>query len=523
VYTGHNEFYGIYGVGNRPTPLANQVHYTLMQWRIPRMMRSGLDWVRGRQVSATDLMEIMAKRGAVVPGDRRRLYAREHLRQNLRRVADTCRRHAVPVIFCTLVANVAGFAPVGSSPVPEEATYRDAWEPAVAAGASLVTGATIGHEQAASALESLDAARGLSADHAWLCYLRGRALAALGRIPESRDAFERSRELDTMPWRAPAAHNDVIRAEASRAGAYLADVEAAFVAASPPQGIGWELMSDHVHPAVPGQALLARTVLAALVATSSGAGLELERVDDDDRYLERLGYLPVERVRVAQAMSELLASPPMDRYNHHNAERFGQRATALWQGLSPQEQAGARKWMRHRAEVPLVLDVADELFTASDLEAAAAHYRASRLEAPLTPRGDLWAAVQLGWCRNLAGRRLSARDRQDLEAARQGADFLTQAPGLPPAYTAFVRGTLSHFLGRHQEALELLERTFQDTAFRTPFLRAFFPALAAELVRADRLEDARRYGRLASQETGGDPHFLQVVEALDPATHPIPQ
>lgn len=523
VYTGQNEFYGIYGVGDRPTPLANQVHYALMQWRIPRMMRSALDRVRGRGVSATDLMDIMAQRGAVPPGDRRRQHAREHLRQNLRHVTETCRRHAVPVIFCTLVANEAGFAPAGSSPVPEGSAYRDRWESAVAAGTPLMMGPRATREQATRALESLDAAQSLSADHAWLCYLRGRALAALNRTSESRGAFQRARELDTMPWRAPVGHNEVIRAEASRSGARLADVEAAFVAASPPEGIGWELMSDHVHPSVPGQVLLARTVLKALATSSAGSDLALDRVGDDGTYLERLGYLPVERVRVAQAMSELLAATPMDRYNQHNAEHFGQLAAALWSQLSPQEQAGARKWMQHRSEVPLVLDVADELFRAHRFDAAAAHYRASSLEAPLTPRGDLWAAVQLGWCRHLSGLPLHGRDRQDLEAARYGAAFLAQAPGLPAAYITFVRGTLSYFLEQHEEALDLLERTFQDTGFRTTFLHSFFPALAAELVRAGRLEDARRYGRIASQEAGGDPHFVQMVESLAPANHQISQ
>jgi len=519
AYTGHNEFYGIYGVGNRPTPRANRVHYALMQWRIPRMMRSGLDWVRGRQVSATDLMAIMAERGTVPRGDPRRLFAREHLRQNLQRVAATCRRHAVPVVFCTLVANVAGLAPAGSAAVPEGSTYRGAWESAISAGASLVTGARVSREQASLALESLDAARALSADHAWLCYLRGRALAALDRGPESRDAFHRARELDTMPWRAPAGHNEVIRTEASRVGAHLADVEAAFEIVSPPEGIGWDLMSDHVHPSVPGQALLARAVLGALASSPAGAELALDRVGEDDIYLDRLGYLPVERVRVAQAMSELLSSTPMDRYNRHNAERFKQQAAAAWKSLTPEEQAGARKWMRHRADVPLVLDVADELFKARSFDAAAAHYRASRLESPLTPRGDLWAAVQLGWCRHLAGRPLSVRDRQEMEAARRGAAFLNEAPGLPAAYVTFARGTLNHFLGQHQEALDLLERTFQDAAFRTPFLHSFFAALADELVRVGRREDAARYARIASRETGEDPYFLQVVEALGAANH----
>ena len=111
-------------------------------------------------------------------------------------------------------------------------------------------------------LAALERAAALWSDSAWLWYLQGRALSQLEKPQEALAAFVRARDLDTMPWRAPSAYNEVIRSLAAE-DILLADIEKAFRDASPPEGIGWELMSDHVHPSVDGQILMARTMLRA--------------------------------------------------------------------------------------------------------------------------------------------------------------------------------------------------------------------------------------------------------------------
>ena len=68
----------------------------------------------------------------------------------------------------------------------------------------------------------------------------------------------RARELDPRPWRATATLNEVVRRVAAEEGVLLADVESRFLAHSPEEGVGWELMVDHLHPAATGQVLLAR-------------------------------------------------------------------------------------------------------------------------------------------------------------------------------------------------------------------------------------------------------------------------
>ena len=180
----------------------------------------------------------------------------QNLRDNLQRVSRLCERAEVPLVLCTIVANDAGLAPVGS-------TEGDggAWKAQVEQAAQVLTRGYVAPDDAEDALQQLEQVETLSSEHAWLWYLQGRALERLGRDAEAWRAFRKARDLDTMPWRAPTAHNAVIRAVAKEHGAVLADVEAAFADAAPVQGVGWEWMVDHVHFSVAGQALLARTVL----------------------------------------------------------------------------------------------------------------------------------------------------------------------------------------------------------------------------------------------------------------------
>ncbi|MEW6752951.1 MAG: hypothetical protein AB1505_18520 [Candidatus Latescibacterota bacterium] len=514
VYTGHNEYYGIYGVGEGRGPLANRVHCALMQVRLARGAQGLLDWARGRQVSSQSLLRVLSARGEVPLASRAREAAPAYLEANLGDMVEACRAHGVPLVVCTLASNDAGFAPAASAaPVAGEARTGE-WEAHLQAAAAALEEETVSGERAAATLGRLQEAEAIFAGSAWAAWLQGRALVALGRAGEAAAQFRRARDLDLMPWRAPGAHNQAVRRAAARPGAVLADVEAAFREHAPPEGVGWELVVDHVHPSVRGQALLARTVAAA-VSAAVGASLPPPApLREDADYRALLGDLPVERVGVDEAMANLLSEPPMDRFNAAAASRLRQAAAMGWGRLTPAEQQGARSWARHRDQGPLVLDVADRLFQAGQLSAARAHYAAARLEAPFTPRADLWAAVQWAWCTRLLGLDLGEPGRELLGEALDRAGFLAQAPDLPRPFLAFVAGELEHFLGRHAEALGHLGEAYADGEVRRQFLYTLFPALAWELVHAGRLADAREHARTARQEGGGNPYFVDLVETL---------
>ena len=494
VYTGHNEFYGLYGAGRH-----HRLQYFWRQLHLTHLV-GGLI---GGYGAKTDLLKMAAERGAVPWGSPGRARAEQNLRASLQRVGRLCERAQVPLVLCTVVANDAGFAPVGST------EGGAAWKARVEQAARLLTRGYVAPEEAEAALQQLEQAAALSSEHAWLCYLQGRALKRLGRNAQARRAFRRARDLDTKPWRAPTAHNAVIRAVAAEHEAALADVETAFAAAAPTQGVGWEWMVDHVHFSVAGQVLLARTVLHSIAQQQP---VDLGLLQSEEAYRRALGDLPVERAAAYRKMGAMLAQAPLHQYNGHNVRYLAQLAAMEGQRLSPGERRGVEQWRQQGQQGPLVLAVADRLFTERDFARAQRYYAAARREVPFTRRG-LWAAVQWAWCIEMQGRVLTDEQQAEVRAALKQAEFLAHDPAVGAPFVDFVKGQLYHLLAERTPALKHLERAFLAEDFRRGYALSLFQALAVELVWAGRVEDAREYARLLGGEVGQEARFLRMVEA----------
>ena len=495
VYTGHNEFYGLYGAGRH-----QRLQYFLRQLRLTHLVDGLLGGIGARD-EPMDLIKMAAARGEVPLHGSGRATAEQNLRDNLRRVARVCGRAQVPLVLCTIVANDAGFAPVGSTEGGE------GWQAQVEQAAQVLTRGYVAPDDAEDALQQLEQAAALASEHAWLWYLQGRALERLGRDAQAQRAFRKARDLDTMPWRAPTAHNAVILAVAKEHGVVLADVEAAFAAAAPAQGVGWEWMVDHVHFSVAGQALLARTVLHSVAALQA---IDLGLLRSAEAYRSVLGDLPVERVVAYNKMGAMLAQAPLHQHNGHNARYLKQLAAMEGQRLSPGERHGVEQWTQQQ-QGPLVLAVADQLFSERDFARAQVHYAAARREVPFTRRG-LWAAVQWGWCIKMQGMALTDGQRDEVRAALKQAGFLTHDPAVGASFVDFAKGQLYHLLAEHDQALLYLESAFLAEDFRRRYALSLFQALASELVWAERVEDARKYARLVGGEVGQEAHFLRIVE-----------
>ena len=510
VYTGHNEFYGIYGSHQEHrTHLYNTLHYNLMRWRIPQLLGGLVDALRPDGNASRNLLESLGERGQVPLASRRRRLAREDLETNLRRIIALCRSNETPLVLCTLVSNDVGFAPAASGTPPLTGVPLSQWQTWVDSAATVLTASKI-----TPAEEGLAAA--LWSDSAWLWYLQGRALSQQGKLQEAFAAFVRARDLDTMPWRAPSTYNEVIRSLADAEDVLLADVERAFLHASPPQGIGWELMSDYVHPSVDGQILMARTMLGSLRPLLAEQPAFWEKIRSDSSYRTALGDLPVERFVLQRTVAALLSKPPMARYNAHNARLFHNLVATGWQALSAAEQRGIEQWTQDPTEVPLVLEVADQLFAADAFARAEVHYAAARHQAPFTLRGDLWAAVRWAWTLQLQREEFTPTHRRELQLALVRANFLAQGKSALQSTPIlnYIRGQLHYFLQQHEQALPYLEAAFHVEEFRRQFMDTLFPVLAAELFYAGRPNEARRLAHLVSNEEGGNPYYIQLVEVL---------
>ncbi|NKB69613.1 MAG: hypothetical protein GKR89_21290 [Candidatus Latescibacteria bacterium] len=509
VYTGHNEFFGIYGGSQQAYPYFNYVHYNLLKLHLGQLLRRGLDGLRGQQTADESLLAIRSGQGLFPHGGKARKNALSHLRHNLQTMAEVCRERGVPLVLCTIASNDAGFAPVATL-----SGRGNSEEEQLTQIAAYLAGEKKPIPQTNQVLGELEQFAEEFPQDAWVHYLRGRALTELGRDEAAVQALLSARDFDAMPWRGPSGHNLIIRQVADEEGLLLADIERAFAHAAPSDGVGWDLMADHVHPSVLGQELLARTILLAVKDTVGP--LDLGRLRGANEYRELLGDLPAERVRVEQIKSGILGEKPMDRYNTHKFQYFKDQTAQRLQQLEEAEISGLKKWGQKSAEVPLALEIADLFFAEGNFVRALPYYKAASREAPFTPRGDLWAVVQAAWSVQLSGGEFTQEQRSVMRQALSRAEFLVQAPDMKKTYIDFIRGQLHFFLQESDRALNYLEPAFLDEQFRRPFLYTLFPPLATELVRAGRREDARRYAQWASAESNGNPYFIQFVERLIP-------
>ncbi len=512
VYTGHNEFYGVYGAASLAQGgqglWSKRGHYALMHWRMTRLV--------GRLIAAfgveragppAALIEVMSRAGPVPAGDPQRAQAAANLEGNLRDLAAFCRAQGIPLVLCTLTSNERGFAPARAEP-PLGDEERRRYLNLLEAG---------GRKQASStALAALERAQALWADDAYLHFLRGYHLESLGDGAAARAAYVQARALDIQPWRASAAFNQVVRRVAAETGALLAEVEASFLQHSPAAGVGWELMADHVHPTAAGKVLMARAIVTAMEEAPPWrlASQRHRPLQADDEYRRRLGDLPVERLAVLRAMAGLFGAPPMDRGNEGRESALLRQADLLWDQLSAGERRGVERWLEGQGPDMLALNVAETLFTARDYPRARDYYRAARLEEPYTIWGDLWSTLRWVRCGQLMGHPLGTAERTALRSLLDRLRFLAQAPDFSPGLQAFIKGYTHHFLGERARALAAFEDAVEDGNIRQLFFGDVLELLVAELMAAGRFADAERYAVQIAAEQHQEAFGRALVERI---------
>jgi tetratricopeptide (TPR) repeat protein len=344
ISTGHNEFFGTYGVastgsaGSRPWMLRTTrfVHSLALVQGLKRVLPE-----RGSQETRT-LMEIMVGTQYVGPDDRRRQAAAHNLEHHVARMIDLCKRNNVPVIVCTQPSNERDLAPLGTDDISRlDRKKRAEFENLLVSGIDLTA------TEMASAIERLRAALLISPSNSRAHFFLAQALYRAGRHDEAALHFIRARDLDPLPWRAPSLSQSGIVRAANERGAAVCDLERVFREASPGGAIGWELMDDHVHPSLEGQALAARAIVETLAEGTDGLRVDPERLaalKGWEEYARRLGDNPYDRYGVAHTMRVIFGIPFMRQTNPQAFERFDRLAKEFESGWPVETVATAREW-----------------------------------------------------------------------------------------------------------------------------------------------------------------------------------
>ncbi len=233
VYAGHNEYYGVLGVGSSQRLGNNSAlirfYHGINKLRLVRLIRKAHGTISARRTADiisrpnATLMERMVKE-QMIPMDSD-LYDRglDQFRTNLERLARQYRKGEIPLFICTLVSNEKDMEPFCSATPGDSA----------AAGTHYALG-----------LES---------------YSRGDYTTAKSHLVQASD-------LDMLRFRAPSAFNRIIREVASEQEAFLVDVRQEFEACSPFGIIGNELLTEHVHPNIKGYFLITQACVEELAS-----------------------------------------------------------------------------------------------------------------------------------------------------------------------------------------------------------------------------------------------------------------
>jgi len=421
IYTGHNEFFGTYGVAS--IGRAGGKPWLLRATRFVHSLALVQAWTKLTTSKSSEgnvtLMERMVGRAYVSPNDWSRTAAANNLHHNVREMIRRCQERGVPVLVCTQPSNERDLAPIG----PEK------------------TGDPSARAQ----------------------FQTGQSLYASNKFAEALAAFQQARDLDTMPWRATSTANAAIRRATQELNAPLCDVEGAFHTHSP-GGIGWELMDDHVHPTLRGQALIAQTILQSLAQQTGMPAITpaaLARSADWESYARRLGDNKYDRYAVAHMMRVIFNVPFMRETNPRAYERFNQIATEVEQTEPPEIQEVLREYQTVRPHAggkrPITGLVARVLFKQKRFAEALELYEIAQRSVPQYTSWYLEYVYFALVCQEKIHGSLSETDRATaLQAIRQG-EFLLRRGFSETGFTERHVGRLHQLRGEFSEAIPFLQ------------------------------------------------------------------
>jgi hypothetical protein len=263
VYSGHNEYYGVYGAASRragsASPAITRQLVRASRWKIIRLLSR---LVRGRPpakqgVVDVSRMEQLASTAPIVPRGEIDRRGAAQVASNFDAIASAARRAGTVLLVGSQASNLRDLPPFASAG-PDS----------------------------------------LRADS---MYRRAQRELAAGRLSAARAGFIAARDLDAIKFRATSGINSAI----AKVETYVPAAE--MIAANAPDTIpGAELFYEHVHPRRAGTVLLARAYFEALAAIPEfRARMRLERLRPWSEYAQRMELTPLDE-RLAQLTVDAL-------------------------------------------------------------------------------------------------------------------------------------------------------------------------------------------------------------------------
>lgn len=311
LYVGNNEVIGPYGPGVAGLAAGSRTLIAARQW-LSTLKLYQLAQALGETVSARRKaphwrgMELFTGH-TWHPADPRVLRTWRQLIVNLAQMRAAAQQFGIPVLICTLAANLQDCPSFASLPDPAlSPARRDECARGTQHGWELLARGT--YTAARAAFSNALAADPWYAD-AWYGYAC--ACQALDDTNTALSAYAGACAADALQFRPPAYVNADIRAAFPDD---CADVEQACAAASPSGVAGTPLLYDHVHFSVQGNYLAASTIYAAVAHV---VGAEPKNVMSLDALRHALAFTAFDERAALRTQRDFLRQPVFARQRGH--------------------------------------------------------------------------------------------------------------------------------------------------------------------------------------------------------------
>jgi tetratricopeptide (TPR) repeat protein len=370
IYSGNNEVVGPYGPGTALTSSSmslpvirssiflrsTRVGQLLTRMGTQKREWGGMEMFLDKQVPASSpLMK----------------YAYQNFESNLRDTIAVARNAGARVIVATVATNLKDCAPFASlhgEGLRQEVLHS--WSVLVQQGSALEDSRSY-----AEALKAYRAAAEIDDQYAELEFRIARCLWMLEDYSAAREHFSRSRDLDTLRFRADSRINEINRAVASSSGAELVDSDAIFSKESPNGAVGSELVYEHVHMTPEGNYLLARAMFLQIVGKLPSATAQTVQAGDVPSQTEceqLLAFTGHDQTRIAGEMLQRLQKPPFTNQLNHSDQILRLTIKASARDENPDQTASEYQWAIRKKPDDRVLHYNFGLFLFDYNRAAAA-------------------------------------------------------------------------------------------------------------------------------------------------------
>ncbi|MBN1997811.1 tetratricopeptide repeat protein, partial [candidate division KSB1 bacterium] len=266
VYSGQNEFYGVFGQASRLSLFKSRrltkLFLTLQKFRTTQLLRNVASRVRAPRVPQTSLENAETLMGLMAKDIEIRLdspifhQAANNFRKNITDLVKLADRENTPIMICSLVDNQRDFAPFASLH-SENFSKQDsiAWQSFIRQADELFSAGEF-----EAAIEGYQKALALDSSYAATHYQIAHCYGKIGNDGAAQKHYRSAKDHDVVRFRAPFLFNKYLQNITRDYNVPFVDVYKEFAQTSRAGVIGNNLILEHVHPNQQGYFLIAKSI-----------------------------------------------------------------------------------------------------------------------------------------------------------------------------------------------------------------------------------------------------------------------